>query len=179
MEEKKDRFINTCDFRDVNPIMVALPYPQIEVQEKNPGYAQMLSHDYAGAVSEMTAITQYISNEHRLSYENCSQAKTILGIAIAEMIHLQKLGELICLLGGNLEFGVRQRDASIRFWTPQYLECPQNLREMLQADIESERAAINQYRAHIKAISDSSVNAVLERIILDEEYHIMILKAMG
>ena len=37
MEEKKDRFINTCDFRDVNPIMVALPYPQIEVQEKNPG----------------------------------------------------------------------------------------------------------------------------------------------
>ena len=178
MEEKKDRFINTCDFRDVNPIMVALPYPQIEVQEKNPGYAQMLSHDYAGAVSEMTAIAQYINNEHRLSYENCPLARTILGIAVAEMIHLQKLGELICLLGGNLEFGVRQRDARIRFWTPQYLECPQNLREMLQVDMKAERAAINQYRTHIKAINDSSVNAVLERIILDEEYHIMILEAM-
>ena len=27
-------------------------------------------------------------------------AKTILGIAMAEMMHLQRLGELICLLAG-------------------------------------------------------------------------------
>lgn len=47
---------------------------------------------------------------------------------------------------------------------------------MIMADIESEKAAINQYRTHIKMINDGSINAVLERIIKDEEYHILLLQ---
>jgi len=49
---------------------------------------------------------------------------------------------------------------------------------MILADIEAEKAAINQYRMHIKVIKDECVNAVLERIIKDEEYHIMVLQAL-
>ena len=44
------------------------------------------------------------------------------------------------------------------------------------ADIEAEKAAINQYRMHIKMINDGGINAVLARIIKDEEYHIMMLQ---
>ena len=178
MEENKKVLLNTCNFRDVNPIMVDLPYPEIQVQEKNPAYANLLSHDYAGAVSEMTAIAQYISSENRMSYEKCPMAKTILGIAMAEMIHLQKLGEIIYLLGGNVEFCVKQRNGSNRFWTAQYVNCPQSLREILRVNIEAEKEAIKQYRMHINAIKDRYVTAVLERIVQDEEYHIMILQML-
>ena len=168
----------TCSFRDVSPIMMELPYPAIKVREKNQSYANILSIDYCGSVSELSAITQYINNENRLACENCPMAKTILGIAMAEMVHLQKLGELIFLLGGNIDFTAKYRDGRQNMWTPQYLKIRDNVKEILEMAIDSEKAAINQYKMHIKMIKDTGINAVLERIIKDEEYHIMILQAL-
>lgn len=178
MEEKVNSLINTCNFAGVKPIMMDLPYPPVQVREENHVYANLLSNDYCGAVSEMSAITQYINNENRLSCEKCPIAKTILGIAMAEMIHLQKLGELMFLLGGDIDFTAKQHNGRQKMWTPEYLAIPENIRNMLLADIEAETAAINQYKMHIKMINDDCVNAVLKRIIMDEEYHIMLLQAL-
>lgn len=177
MEEKRV-LENTCNFTDVRPIMVDLPYPPIQVRGKNQAYANLLRVDYCGSVSELSAITQYINNENRLSGERCSVAKTLLGIAMAEMIHLQKLGELIALLGGVVDFAVRQQNGRPKMWTPEYLSIPEQVRPMLLADIEAERGAIKQYMMHMKVIQDDCVNAVLARIIKDEEYHIMLLQAL-
>lgn len=178
MGENRTPITPACSFGSVRPIMMDLPYPPTQVQEQNQMYANLLNSDYCGSVSEMSAIMQYINNENRLFYERCPIAQTILGIAMAEMMHLQKLGELIFLLGGNVDFVVRQPNARPRMWTPEYLTIPENARNMLAADIDSEKAAINQYRMHIKMIGDDSVNAVLARIIQDEEYHIMVLQAL-
>lgn len=178
MEEKKTPLTNTCSFMGINPIMMALPYPSIQVRERNTAYANLLSVDYCGAVSEMSAITQYINNENRLACEKCPMAKTLLGIAMAEMIHLQKLGELIYLLGGTVNFTAKYRNGRQILWTPEYLDIPENARKMLLADIEAEEGAINQYATHMKMIKDDCVNAVLARIIKDEEYHIMVLRAL-
>lgn len=178
MEEKVNSLINTCNFAGMKPIMMDLPYPPVQVSEENHVYANLLSNDYCGAVSEMSAITQYINNENRLSCEKCPIAKTILGIAMAEMIHLQKLGELMFLLGGDIDFTAKQHNGRQKMWTPEYLAIPENIRNMLLADIEAETAAINQYKMHIKMINDDCVNAVLKRIIMDEEYHIMLLQAL-
>ncbi len=178
MEEKRCTLSNPCSFAGISPIMVDLPYPAIQVKERNRAYANMLSVDYCGAVSEMSAITQYINNENRLSCDKCPMAKTILGIAMAEMIHLQKLGELIFLLGGQVDFVAKQQNGRQRMWTPEYLAIPEHAGKMILADIEAEKAAISQYRMHINMIKDSCVNAVLARIIKDEEYHIMILQVL-
>lgn len=178
MGEKKILLENNCNFAGVKPIMMDLPYPPLKVKERNPAYANLLSIDYCGSVSEMTAITQYINNENRLSCEKCPLAKTILGIAIAEMIHLQKLGELIFLLGGSIDFVAKHQNGMQKMWTPEYLTLSGNVKKMILSDIESEKAAINQYRMHIRVIHDPDVNAVLARIIKDEEYHIMILQAL-
>lgn len=178
MEEKKDSLTNTCNFMEVSPITMDLPYPPVKVRGKNQIYANLLSMDYCGSVSEMSAITQYINNENRLSSEKCPLAKTILGIAMAEMIHLQKLGELIFLLGGNIDFTAKPRNGKPKMWTPEYLSIPENARKMILADIESEKAAINQYRMHINMINDNDINAVLARIVKDEEYHIMMLQTL-
>ena len=178
MEEKENSLLNTCNFMGVKPIMMDLPYPPIQVSCKNPVYANLLSLDYCGSVSEMSAITQYINNENRMSCEKCPTAKIILGIAMAEMIHLQKLGELIFLLGGQIDFTARYQNGKQKLWTPECLNIPENIRKMIAADIQSEKAAIQQYQVHIKMINDSHVNAVLSRIIKDEQYHIMTLQAL-
>ncbi len=178
MEEKMTPLINNCNFANVKPIMMELSYPPIQVREKNQAYANLLSIDCFGAVSEMSTIAQYINHENRISYQKCPIAKTILGIAMAEMVHLQKLGELVFLLGGNVDFSIKQRDGKQKMWTPEYLNLPDNVRKMILVDIEGEKAAINQYRMHIKMINDNFIHAVLARIIKDEEYHIFLLQAL-
>ena len=141
MEEKANALVNTCNFMNVSPIMVDLPYPQIQVRERNQRYANLLSVDYCGSVSEMTAITQYINSESRLSRERCQMAQTILGIAMAEMIHLQKLAQLILLLGGNVDYVARYRDGQQRLWTPQYITIAENTGS-LKAEKERRKAII-------------------------------------
>ena len=178
MEEKKSLLTNSCSFANVKPLMLEWPYPPIQVKDRNRAYANLLSVDYCGSVSELSAITQYINNENRLSSEKCSMAKTILGIGMAEMMHLQKLGELIYLLGGNVDYTAKIQNGCSQMWTPKYLTIPENPRDMLIADIEAEKDAISQYKMHIGMICDSAVNAVLARIIKDEEYHIILLQAL-
>ena len=178
MKETRSMLTNSCSFVDVKPIMIEWPYPPIQVNERNQDYANLLSIDYCGSVSELSAITQYINNENRLSCEKCTIAKTILGIAMAEMIHLQKLGEMIFLLGGNVDYTARARNGRFQMWTPKYLTIPANPQEMLIADIESEEDAIQQYKMHMEMIRDNDVNAVLARIIKDEEYHIIMLQTL-
>ena len=178
MEEKRNLLTNSCSFVNVKPLMLEVPYPPIQVKERNQAYANLLSADYCGSVSELSAITQYINNENRISYEKCPMAKTLLGIAMAEMMHLQKLGELIFLLGGKVDYTVKMQNGCSQMWTPKFLTIPENPRDMLIADIEAEKDAIRQYRAHIGMICDNDVNAVLARIIKDEEYHIILLQAL-
>ena len=178
MEEKRKPLANTCSFSGIRPIMTDLPYPPIQVDGKNQVYADLLSVDYCGAVSELSAITQYINNENRLCLTACPLARTLLGIALAEMMHLQKLGELIQLLGGEVSFSARQPDGRQLLWTPDYLSLSRDTRRMLCAAIEAERDAIAQYEAHMRKIKDECVNAVLRRIVRDEEYHIVLLRGL-
>ena len=169
---------NTCRLMGLRPAMADLPYPPNQVKEQNIAYANLLSIDYCGSVSELSAITQYINNETRLSSQKCEIAQTILSIAMAEMMHLQKLGELIVLSGGVLDFTAKYRNNGRRMWTPEYLTLPQQAQQMLQNDIEAEQAAIRQYEMHIQMINDPFITAVLSRIIQDEAYHIMLMKAL-
>ncbi|MCI8591590.1 MAG: rubrerythrin family protein [Lachnospiraceae bacterium] len=178
MEENAHVLKSNCQINGVRPIMMDLPYPPLEVKGRNQAYANLLSIDYCGSVSELSAVTQYINNEGRLCGKNCSCAKALLGMGMAEMMHLQKLGELIVLLGGRLDYVARYRNGQKRVWTPKYVALPDTMERVLAADIEAEQAAIKQYNMHIGMIGDECVKAVLERIIKDEEYHIMILQVL-
>ena len=178
MEEKAHIVKSNCQFSSIRPIMMDLPYPPLEVKGRNQAYANLLSIDYCGSVSELSAVTQYINNEGRLCEKDCSCARALLGMGIAEMMHLQKLGQLIGLLGGRIDYVAKYRNGQKRMWTPKYLTLPDNMERILLADIEAEQAAIRQYNMHIGMISDECVNAVLARIIKDEEYHISILQLL-
>ena len=178
MEKNAKPITNDCSMAGIKPAVLHMPYPPIQAWCRNPGYAAILTNDYCGAVSELSAITQYINNENRLCMENCRLARTLLEIAMAEMMHLQKLGELITLLGGEVDFSaIRPNGAQVQ-WTPSCLSIPRNARKMLCTDIQAEKDAIAQHKEHMGMISDECVNAGLRRIIRDEEYHIILLKAL-
>ena len=178
MEAKGKMLQSDCSFSGISPLMLPFAYPPARVQEQNPFYAKLLTVDYCGAVSELTAITQYIQGESCMCCGHCAEARTLLGIAMAEMIHLQKLGELIMLLGGSIDYSTPTRNGRSQQWTPSYVEMACSLPEILSANMEAEKAAISQYEQHMKMIEDDCVRAVLGRIVQDEEYHIMLLQMM-
>lgn len=177
MKETEKRIENSCNMMGVNPALVQLPYPPMQVAEKNLTVAEILKQDYCGGVSELSAITQYIHTEILLSGSNCEVAKTILGIAMAEMIHLQKLGQLVVLLGGNPDYKTIQNKHSTVSWTPEWLRLPVEQKQMLSNGIASEKGAIAQYRKHMKMIKDPYVLRIIARIVKDEEYHIFLLQS--
>ena len=56
-------------------------------------------------------------------------AKTILGIAMAEMIHLQKLGQLIFLLEEPSIFLSDTGMEKEQLWTPEYIDIPEHAKK--------------------------------------------------
>lgn len=168
---------NDCSFSDMAALNLPLPYPPVRVREENQFYANLLTLDYCGSVSELTSAMQYIHGESCLCCHQCAVAKTIIGMAIAEMTHLQILGEMILLLGGRINFEIKTRTGT-QMWTPEYTNLADNREQIIAANLEAERAVIEQYEYHISLIEDDYVNAMLKRIIQDEEYHIMLLQML-
>lgn len=174
-----EQFIQSdCSFSGVQPSILPIPYPPIRVREENQFYANLLTLDYCGSASELTAIAQYIHGESCLCCHRCEMAKTILGMAMAEMVHLQKLGEMIVLLGGSIDFSYKTRIGS-EMWTPKYVNLSTDEAQIISSNVKAERDAIAQYQEHISMIEDDCVTALLQRIIQDEEYHIMLLQMIG
>ncbi|HHY25306.1 MAG TPA: LysM peptidoglycan-binding domain-containing protein [Desulfitobacterium dehalogenans] len=151
------------------------PYPEIKVLGENPYYAQLLYDDYAGQVSELTAIMQYVHHHMQMDTHPAWREVAALqeGISIIEMKHLEMLGETILLLGGN----ARYWDGCQQPWTPLFVSyhdfdfCAQ-----LRADIQAEEEAIHNYRNHIQQIQDPYIQALLARIIKDEEHHLRLFR---
>lgn len=149
--------------------MLDIPYPEIKVCGKNPHYAALLTEDYAGQTSELSAIFTYLFQKFVCVNEKVSE--TMDCIAMVEMHHMVFLGEIITMLGGCPRIGV-QTGCNVRFWSGQYLNYDTNPRRFLKQNIAQERVAIASYRKRIDQICDRFVREVLERIILDEEHHI-------
>lgn len=148
---------------------VSEPYPPLKVECPNPEYARLLLDDYAGMVSEMTAITQYLFHHNDMPKEFAEVADLLEGVSIVEMRHLEMLAELIGLLGQPPMY----MDGQGRFWDASYVPyMAGNPCEQLRIDIDSEQAAIETYRRHMALIDDRYVKAVLARIIKDEQLHL-------
>lgn len=147
------------------------PYPEVKVLAPNHQYALLLQDDYAGIVSEFTAISQYLY--HHFFFENINKelGELLSGIAIVEMHHMELLGETIILLGGNPQIrgSYSTRGA---FWNGSFVYYGNNTCQQLATDIQSEKDAIQIYREHICLIADPYIKQLLARIILDEQVHI-------
>ncbi len=151
------------------------PYPPIQVEKECEKYANILLEDYAGEGGEDTAIHEYLFQ----SFVEEEVAETLKKIAVSEMHHLDILGKLIWKLGVTPSFYTV--DSSIDYhipWTSKYLNYSLNLNDILVGDIEREQKTIKRYQKHIEEIDDIYVQAILRRIIEDEEQHILCLERL-
>lgn len=154
---------------------LATPYPPLQIEEKNLYYASLLTNDFAGVVSEMSAITGYVFQS--LVTANPKISSMVHCISIIEMRHLRYIGELIELLGGKPRLAV-QSGCKGSFWNAQYLSYETNPKYFLKENIANEKAAIANYYIRISQIGDKFVQSILNRIILDEENHIRLFNAL-
>ncbi len=150
------------------------PYPEVRVEGPNPFYARLLLEDFAGVVSENTAINQYLYHHLTLKdYPDVAELEEC--IAIVEMHHYEILGELILLLGEEPRIGVLE-DSTFRYWSGSYVYYGKGICDRLAADIAAEMAAIRNYTLHREMIHDRYVSEILTRIIQDEEYHLKLFR---
>jgi bacterioferritin len=133
----------------------------------------LLLEDYAGAVSEMTAINQYFY--HYLTFEEKHDdiAELEECVSIIEMYHLELLGKTIRLLGVAPEYRTITNNRVI-YWNASFVYYGQGICDRLAADIAAERMAIQNYRQHQQLIGDPYIKELLERIIMDEQHHLQL-----
>ena len=151
------------------------PLPPIRIERKNPEYARLLLADYAGKAGEFTASTQYIYQAFITHQSHPRLSEDLEHISIAEMRHMERLGKLIVLLGGNPLLRTCPMGGCC-YWEGCCISPTREVTEFLEEDIQGEKAAIANYRQRIRQIQDRYIQAVLEQIIQEEEAHIEIFR---
>lgn len=151
----------------------SLPYPNIAIEKPNEKYAQLLSLDFASPNSEMTAIFGYAYQNWIFNSEFSHIANTIARISMVEMHHLDILGQLILLLGGNPKYQVLYQN-NYFVWNGNAVNYSKNIKQCITNNIKAEQNAFDNYVSQAKLIKDTNVSAMLTRISLDEQIHINI-----
>lgn len=148
-----------------------LPFPEIKVSEKNLSYASLLKNDYAGYVSELTSLSQYFY--HYIVLENTDKeiAEMLQNISVIETFHLEVLAKLIYLLGDKPKYFAQNN-----YWNAEYITYGTNILDQLEADLQNELDAIENYEKNIALIKDPFIVNILQRIILDEEVHVRLFE---
>lgn len=117
--------------------------------------------------SELNAIIQYTSQDSL--FKNISEL--MLGIAIVEMKHLNKLSDFILALGGNVEMA----------YETTYVSYGDSEKNAIELAIKAEKETICEYeniKNKILNISQSKTTEIalqfLSKLIADEEKHIQL-----
>lgn len=145
-------------------------YPSYEVCRKGDVPAELFYEAYAGLGnnSERTAIHQYVTMQAK--YEELGTL--MLGIAIVEMKHMDRLGDLITTLGGTLD----------QKWNNDSIEYGDDPKSALELAIEGEEATIKSYQnliaklASYKNLTAETCIQLLNKLIADEVVHLNLFK---
>ena len=158
----------------MKPLIVDLPYPKLDKISKNERIGAMIYPLYSGGMGELNAILQYVYHAFYFDTESEKEVQELLqAIAIAEMEHLEILGNLLMKLGANpAYFDVK----TASFYSASNVSYTHTKKRMILDDIASELKAIKEYSDVICMIGDSDVSAVLARIRMDEDLHVLALK---
>lgn len=159
------------------PVSDSAPYPPVQVQGPSPLCARAMLSNIGSCNSEMTAIGQYIYNSSVMKERYPKVSEYFHKIAVAEMRHLDIFCELAMLLGTDprLWSYVNNR---VSYWSPVCIPYSRDLPVLLNRAVVGENKAISEYRRQIAELPDPHIKALLERIILDEEKHIVIFRRL-
>lgn len=152
------------------------PYPLVSINEKNPTFARYILDNVGGRNSEITTVALYRFNIHKLRSE-ANLSPIFHHISVVEMHHLDIFSELAMALGETPLFWSNSGHKRI-WWSPTYTDYPGNLPDILDLSTKHELEAIEKYKRQIELIDDLYIQAVLKRIIKDEELHVKIFTSL-
>ena len=150
-------------------------YPEIKVVRENPTLAKLLTHVYASSDGELTAIHLYAYQSMILKEKYQEISRILMEISEVEMRHLYLLGETICKLGVNPVYADCNFNMEV-YWQADYVIYNDDIKTILEVDIESEKQAIHDYQMILTVVDDIYVKDLIERIIEDEEVHLEIFR---
>lgn len=145
-------------------------YP-VQVETRDPVFAQILLEHYGGKDSEYSAATQYLN--HRSNMSN-RYLRDLLGmIAAEEMGHMEMIAVAINKLGGPpLSFV----DSQGIPWNICYVDQTLDPIGMLQADVEAEVRARILYNHHFTMTNDPSLKNMIHFLGCREDVHKLLFK---
>lgn len=159
------------------PVADAAPYPEIQVEGASPMCARAMLSNLGGSASEMSTVAQYFYSSTVLKTSCPKASEYFHRIAVVEMRHLSIFAELAFLLGGDprLWSYVNGRAA---YWNASVLTYSHELPVLLNRALMGENRTITEYRRLAGDLPDPCIKAVLERLILDEEKHVVIFRQL-
>lgn len=175
VEDAAMSFINVLKYSDQS-----VDYPSFENLEEWPD--EILDLFKAAARnnlhSELTAVIQY--SQQAVQFDEISEL--MLGIALVEMQHSDKIKDFLKKADGTI--------SSFMNITPLTIPLGSNPKEALNEALKSELLTIGKYKEILDLINNkeryytcndaSIVEAFLEKLIADEQYHVKLLReALG
>lgn len=141
-------------------------FPDISQCNKDEVPAEWFYDAYSGLdnTSERSAIFQYVNVQSRFP----ELATLFLGIAITEMEHLDKLGDIIICLGGT----------TTHLWSNKDIKVGDTAVEVLINAINGEEATIVKYKSLVQQLStlNNKTSEIciqfVNKLIADEKVHI-------
>lgn len=158
------------------PLARPCPYPSAEGLTNDALSLRVISSAYASPTGELNAILQYIY--HSFFFEKCGYreiAQTLKSIAIAEMRHLDLLGQTILALGASPVY-CRYPYSGFDFYSAKYVAYSRTLRFMLEDDLIGEKHAVADYDRMISLLKNCQVKEIVSRIREDETLHVETLE---
>ena len=158
------------------PLAVDLPYPKLDGIIEDYNSARIIMPAYASLHSELGAILQYVYHNFFFSREGFKETAEILeSISICEMNHLELLGKTLLRLGCDPVYAVKNL-LSLEYFSTSEISYSKTPQKMLLDDISGEMYAVEEYSRMIKKLTNEKVSAIISRIRLDEELHVLALK---
>ncbi len=159
----------------MKPLCADLPYPSTETLSVDVTSGKILSFAFASATGELSAILQYVYHQLHLWGTNKQCAETLEAIAICEMRHLQILGQAMIKLGVNPRYVQHPNGCYFSASCVSQSVAPQ---KMIMDDLRSELETIAEYKKMLFVLKNEEAQAIVERIILDEQVHVEALKSV-
>ncbi|MDE6558245.1 MAG: manganese catalase family protein [Clostridia bacterium] len=159
------------------PLIAEGGYPSLKDLQCDAYSARILSSAYATSAGELNASLQYIYHSINFSGKNDDKrAELLKSIAIAEMIHINLLGEALIRLGAPPVYSYCP-PAHYNFYSTKFVAYSRTLRNMIEDDIMGEKYAIYNYERMLPRLKNDTLRTLICRILEDENLHVEALKS--
>lgn len=154
------------------PLIAQTPYPSVKDLTCDTLSARILSPAYATSCGELNSVLQYIYQSFVFNHAGDENTAELLkSIAIAEMIHIDLLGNALINLGAQPIFTF-QPPVPFNFYSTKFVAYSNRFSAMLEDDIIAEKHAIESYKKMLCKLKNEKVAALVARLIEDEELHL-------